>query len=36
LAARIAAWLQRDFAPDRGERISLDFYENLHGIETVI
>lgn len=35
-AARIAAWLRRDFAPAYGEPIALDFYENFHGIETVI
>ena len=35
-AARIAAWLRQEFAPAHGERIPLDFYENFHGIETVI
>jgi predicted metalloprotease with PDZ domain len=33
---RIAAWTRQDFAPAQGEEIPLDFYENFHGIETVI
>jgi predicted metalloprotease with PDZ domain len=35
-AAAIAAWLNQDFSPQPGESIPLDFYENFHGIETVI
>ena len=35
-AGRIAAWTSQAFAPETGERLSLDFYENFHGIETVI
>ena len=33
---RIAEWLQRDFSPQGGDQIPLDFYENFHGVETVI
>ncbi|HEX8104052.1 MAG TPA: hypothetical protein VF533_15645 [Solirubrobacteraceae bacterium] len=35
-AARIAAWTGQPFAPAAGEAIPLDFYENFHGVETVI
>lgn len=35
-ARRIADWLGQPFAPARGQSISLDFYENFHGIETVL
>jgi predicted metalloprotease with PDZ domain len=35
-AARIASWTAQPFAPDNGESLPLDFYENFHGIETVI
>jgi predicted metalloprotease with PDZ domain len=35
-AARIARWLGQDFGPAQGEEFPLDFYENFHGIETVI
>lgn len=35
-AATIAAWLKTPFAPAAGQAFSLDFYENFHGIETVI
>lgn len=35
-AARIASWLGQDFKPSQGQTIPLDFYENFHGIETVL
>jgi predicted metalloprotease with PDZ domain len=35
-AQRIATWLGQDFAPSRGQEIPLDFYENFHGVQTVI
>jgi predicted metalloprotease with PDZ domain len=35
-AQRISTWLQTPFAPAPGQDIPLDFYENFHGIETVI
>jgi predicted metalloprotease with PDZ domain len=35
-AARIADWLGRPFAPAQGQNLPLDFYENFHGIETVL
>jgi predicted metalloprotease with PDZ domain len=35
-AKRIQAWLERPFAPDRGQVFKVDFYENFHGIETVM
>lgn len=35
-ASLVAAWLGAPFAPDRGQVYALDFYENFHGIETVI
>lgn len=35
-AERIRQWLQQPFAPAVGQRFSLDFYENFHGIETVL
>jgi predicted metalloprotease with PDZ domain len=35
-ASRIATWLASDFRPTAGTSIPLDFYENFHGIETVI
>lgn len=35
-AARIAAWLGQPFAPAHGQGFPLDFYENFHGIETVL
>lgn len=34
-AARIAAWLGQDFAPQDGEALPLDFYENFHGVVAV-
>jgi len=35
-AKRIAAWVGQDFAPAPNAEIPLDFYENFHGIETVL
>lgn len=35
-AALIAQWLRHPFAPRAGQDFPLDFYENFHGIETVI
>lgn len=35
-AQHISQWLQQPFAPVDGQRFSLDFYENFHGIETVL
>lgn len=35
-AARIASWTGQGFAPSPGQEIPLDFYENFHGIETVL
>jgi len=36
-AQRIQAWLRRDdFQPKHGQAFELDFYENFHGIETVV
>ena len=35
-ASTITGWLRREFAPAAGEAFPLDFYENFHGIETVI
>ena len=36
-AERIRRWLKRpEFRPQPGERISLDFYENFHGIEILL
>ena len=35
-SARIATWLRQPFAPAPGDELPLDFYENFHGIETVI
>jgi predicted metalloprotease with PDZ domain len=35
-AERIAAWLRQPFAPAPGHELPLDFYQNFHGIETVI
>ena len=35
-AQRIAAWTRQPFAPAQGEPMPLDFYENFHGIETVV
>jgi predicted metalloprotease with PDZ domain len=35
-AARIAAWLGQPFEPSRGQDFPLDFYENFHGVKTVI
>ncbi len=35
-AATIAGWLKTSFAPASGQVFSLDFYENFHGVETVI
>lgn len=35
-AATLAAWLKAPFAPTTGQTFSLAFYENFHGIETVI
>jgi predicted metalloprotease with PDZ domain len=35
-AERITAWIGQEFAPAQGEHIPLDFYENFHGIETVV
>jgi len=35
-AAQIASWLGQAFDPGQGELFSFDFYENFHGIETMI
>ncbi|MBO1419032.1 PDZ domain-containing protein [Streptomyces sp. FH025] len=35
-AAAIGSWLGRPFAPEAGQDIPLDFYENFHGVQTVI
>ena len=36
-ARRIRTWLQHDdFRPARGQKFNLSFYENIHGIETVV
>ncbi len=36
-AARIRAWLGRDdFRPAPGQSIPLDFYENFHGVQTLV
>jgi predicted metalloprotease with PDZ domain len=35
-ASRIETWLGSDFRPAAGTSIPLDFYENFHGIETVV
>jgi predicted metalloprotease with PDZ domain len=36
-ARLIRTWLQRDdFRPTRGQKFDLKFYENIHGIETVV
>jgi predicted metalloprotease with PDZ domain len=35
-ALRIAAWLGQPFEPAHGQGFPLDFYENFHGIETVL
>lgn len=35
-AGLIGKWLWRDFNPSQGQVFSLDFYENFHGLETVI
>jgi predicted metalloprotease with PDZ domain len=35
-AALIAQWLNTAFSPPAGQEFALDFYENFHGIETVI
>lgn len=35
-AARIASWLRTAFDPVPGQIFALDFYENFHGIETVL
>jgi predicted metalloprotease with PDZ domain len=35
-ARRIGAWLGHDFQPTPGTTVPLDFYENFHGVETVI
>lgn len=35
-ASLIAAWLGATFAPARGQVFALDFYENFHGVETVV
>ncbi len=35
-AAGIAAWLGQEFKPTPGQEFPLDFYENFHGIETVL
>jgi predicted metalloprotease with PDZ domain len=36
-AKLIRTWLQRDdFRPSRGQKFSLEFYENIHGIETLV
>lgn len=35
-AAAIAAWLKAPFSPGPEQTIPLDFYENFHGVETVI
>src|SRR6266849_6078573 len=36
-ARRIRTWLHRDdFRPTRGQTFKLEFYENIHGIETIV
>ena len=36
-AENIRLWLKRqDFRPQPGQKISLDFYENFHGIEILV
>jgi hypothetical protein len=36
-AQLIRTWLERDdFQPAAGQRFRLEFYENFHGIETVL
>ena len=36
-AERIHLWLKRpDFLPQPGQKLSLDFYENFHGIEIIV
>ncbi|WAT13516.1 PDZ domain-containing protein [Xanthomonas fragariae] len=35
-AEAIASWLHTPFSPAPGQEIPLDFYENFHGVETVI
>lgn len=35
-AGLIAAWLEHDFHPEPGQHFPLDFYSNVHGVETVI
>jgi len=35
-ARRISTWVGHAFSPAKGEVIPLDFYENFHGVETVI
>ena len=35
-ARRIATWVNQDFDPPQRAEIPLDFYENFHGIQTVI
>jgi hypothetical protein len=32
----IARWLEQDFPPEAGQDFPLDFYSNVHGVETVI
>jgi len=35
-AGAIRAWLKADFEPAAGQSLAVDFYENFHGIETVV
>jgi predicted metalloprotease with PDZ domain len=35
-ARMVASWTGQPFAPEKGGIIPLDFYENFHGIETVV
>jgi hypothetical protein len=36
-ARRIRTWLHRDdFRPTRGQTFKLEFYENIHGVETIV
>jgi predicted metalloprotease with PDZ domain len=35
-AGRMATWLNQDFALAHGAQVPLDFYENFHGVQTVI
>jgi len=35
-AQRITAWTRQQFTPAQGSQMPLDFYENFHGVETVV